>query len=78
MRLASGGLFVGSKTSIPEEIDHREIAVPLPVVGKVQFLLASEPSKSSKPRTLYVVFFIKENVHVERRRAGNRLGNEDI
>jgi len=78
MRLVSGRFFVGSKTSIPEEIDHREIAVPLPVVDKVQFLLAPEPSKSSKPQTLYVVFFIKENVHVERRRTCDRLGNEDI
>jgi hypothetical protein len=37
-------------------MDHREIAVRVPVMNEMQFLFPSEPRKSLKPRSLYVVF----------------------
>lgn len=40
---------IGAKDPIPEEIDHRKIAVCVPVVNEMQFLLASEPFKPLKP-----------------------------
>jgi hypothetical protein len=48
-------------------MDHREIAVRVPVMNEVQFLFASEPCKPLKPRSLYVVFLIEKDVRVERR-----------
>jgi hypothetical protein len=56
---------IGTENSIPEEMDHRKIAVGMPVMNKVKFLFASEPSKPLKPRSLYVVFIVKKNVRVE-------------
>ena len=44
----SGQASVSPKNPIPEEIDHREIAVRVPVVSEVEFLLASEPCKTPK------------------------------
>jgi hypothetical protein len=40
---------IGAEKPIPEEIDHREIAVPLAVVDEMEFLLSSEPGKAAKP-----------------------------
>src|SRR5713226_413982 len=34
---------IGTEDPIPEEMDHREIAVRVPVMNEVQFLFASEP-----------------------------------
>jgi hypothetical protein len=39
------------------------------VMNKVQFLLASEPSKPLKPRSLYVIFLVKKDMRVKRRRT---------
>jgi hypothetical protein len=50
-------------------MDHREIAVRVPVMNEVQFLLPPEPCKLLKPRTLYVVLLIEEHMRVERRRT---------
>jgi hypothetical protein len=50
-------------------MDHREIAVRVPVMNEMQFLFPSEPCKSLKPRSLYVVFLIEKDVCVERRRT---------
>ena len=40
---------VGTKKPIPEEIEHREIAVPMAVVDEMELLLSSEPGKAAKP-----------------------------
>ena len=56
---------IGTENSIPEEMDHREIAVGMPVMNEVKFLFASEPSKPLKPRSLYVVFIVEKHVRVE-------------
>jgi hypothetical protein len=60
---------IGTENPIPEEMDHREIAVRVPVMNEVQFLFPSEPCKPLKPRSLYVVFLIEKDVRVERRRT---------
>src|SRR5205823_14519902 len=60
---------IGTKNPIPEEMDHREIAVRVPVMNEMQFLFPSEPCKSLKPRSLYVVFFVEIDMRVKRRRA---------
>jgi len=47
-------------------MDHREIAVRVPVMNEMQFLFLSEPCKSLKPRSLYVVFLVEIDMRVER------------
>ena len=59
-------------------MDHREIAVRVPVMNKVQFLFPSEPCKPLKPRSLYMVFLIEKDVRVERRRTCDYLSHEEI
>jgi hypothetical protein len=59
----------GTENPVPEEMDHREIAVRVPMMNEMQFLFPSEPCKSLKPRSLYVVFLIEKDVRVERRRT---------
>jgi hypothetical protein len=39
---------VGTENPIPEEVNHRKIAVRVVVMNEVQFLFPSEPSKSLK------------------------------
>src|SRR5262249_58323938 len=60
---------IGTENPIPEEMDHREIAVRVPVMNEMQFLFPSEPCKSLKPRSLYVVFLVEIDMRVERCRA---------
>src|SRR6516162_7652726 len=60
---------IGTENPIPEEMNHREIAVRVPVMNEMQFLFPSEPCKSLKPRSLYVVFLIEKDVRVKRRRT---------
>jgi len=50
-------------------MDHREIAVRVPVMNEMQFLFPSEPCKSLEPRSLYVIFLVEKDVRVERRRT---------
>src|ERR1700730_17111283 len=69
---------IGTENPIPEEMDHREIAVRVPMMNEVQFLFASEPCKPLKPRSLYVVFLVEKDVRVERRRTCNYLNHEEI
>lgn len=69
---------IGTENPIPEEMDHREIAVRVPVMNEVQFLFASEPCKPPKPRSLYVVFLVEKDVRVERGRTCNYLNHEEI
>src|ERR1700680_321015 len=60
---------IGTADSIPEEMDHREIAVRVPVMHKVQLLLPSKPCEPLKPRSFYMVFLVKKHVRVERCRT---------
>ena len=59
-------------------MDHREIAVRMPVMNEVQFLFVSEPCKPLKPRSLYVIFLVEKDVGVERRRTCDCLNHEEI
>src|ERR1700732_111885 len=59
-------------------MDHRKIAVRVPVMNEVQFLFPSEPCKPLKPRSLYVVLLIEKDVRVERRRTCGHLDREEI
>jgi hypothetical protein len=54
LALSSFRLSIGTKNPIPEEMDHREIAVRVPVMNEVQFLFPSEPCKPFKSRSLCV------------------------
>jgi hypothetical protein len=70
MSIDSESLFrirpsIGAENPIPEEMDHREIAVRVPVMNEVQFLFPSEPCKPLQPRSLYVVFLVEKDVRVE-------------
>jgi len=69
---------IGTENPIPEEMDHREIAVCVPVMNEVQFLFPSEPCKPLKPRSLYVVFLVEKDVRVEGRRTCNYLNHQEI
>jgi hypothetical protein len=59
-------------------MDHREITVRVAVMNEVQFLLPSEPCKSLKPRSLYVILLIEKDVRIERRRTCSYLNHEEI
>ena len=48
---------------------YTKIAIRVAVMNKVQFLLASEPLKPLKPRSLYVIFLVEKDMRVKRRRA---------
>ena len=78
LSLSSVRASIGTEDPIPEEMDHREIAVRVPVMNEVQFLFASEPCKPLKPRSLYVVFLVEKDVRVERRRTRDDLNHEEI
>src|SRR6266852_5161518 len=69
---------ISTENPIPEEMDHREIAVRVPVMNEVQFLFASEPCKPLHPRSLYVVFLVEKDVRVERHRTCDYLNHEEI
>ena len=60
---------IGTENLVPEEVNHTKIAVRVTVMNKVQFLLASEPRKPLKPRSLYVIFLVEKDMRVKRRRA---------
>jgi hypothetical protein len=59
-------------------MDHYEIAVRMPMMNEVQFLFPSEPCKPLKPRSVYVVFLVEEDVRVERHRTCDYLNDEEI
>ena len=56
---------VGSENSVPEKVDHREIAVPVQMVDKVKLLLAPEPSEACEDRSVGVVLLVKIYVRGE-------------
>ena len=60
---------IGTENLVPEEVNYTKIAIRVTVMNKVQFLLASEPRKPLKPRSLYVIFLVEKNMRVKRRRA---------
>jgi hypothetical protein len=72
------GIPVGSENSVPEEVDHREIAVRVRMVDKVKLLLASEPSEACEPRSFGMVLLVKKYVYTERHRAGSGHHEEQI
>src|SRR5258708_31147897 len=69
---------IGTENPIPEEIDHREIAVRMTVMSEVRFLHPSEPCKPPKPRSLDVLFLVEKDRRVVGRRTGDHLTNEEI
>ena len=60
---------IGAENLIPEEVNYTKIAIRVTVMNEVQFLLASEPRKPLKPRSFYVIFLVKKDMRVKRRRA---------
>jgi hypothetical protein len=56
---------VGSENSVPEEVDHREIAVRAQMVDEVKLLFAPEPSEAREVRTFDVVLLVQIYVRVE-------------
>jgi hypothetical protein len=78
LSLSSIRASIGTENPVPKEMDHREITVRVPVMDEMQFLLPSEPCKSLKPGSLYVVFLVEKDVRVERRRTCDYLSHEEI
>jgi len=72
------GTSVGSEQSVPEEVDHREIAVCVQVVDEVTLLLAPEPSETREFRSCDMVFLVKIYVRIERRRTCKGHYDEQI
>ena len=60
---------IGAENLVPEEVNYTKIAIRVTVMNEVQFLLASEPRKPLKPRSFYVIFLVKKDMRVKRRRA---------
>ena len=60
---------IGTENLIPEEVNYTKIAIRVPVMNKVQLLLASKPRKPLKPRSLYVIFLVEKDVRVKGHRA---------
>ena len=56
---------IGTENLIPEEVNYTKITIRVTVMNKVQFLMASEPRKPLKPRSLYVIFLVKKDVRVK-------------
>jgi hypothetical protein len=69
---------IGTEQSIPEEIDHREIAVGVPVMGEMELLFPPEPGEPLKPGSFHVVLLVKEDMRVKRRSACDCLNDEKI
>jgi hypothetical protein len=69
---------VGTENPIPEEMDHRKIAVRVVVMNEVQLPFPSEPCKPLKPRSLHVILLIDKDVRVEWGRTCGYLNYEEI
>jgi hypothetical protein len=61
--------FDRCQESYPRKMNYTKIAIRVTVMNKVQFLLPSEPRKSSEPRSLDVIFLVEKEVCVKRCRA---------
>ena len=60
---------IGTENLIPEEVNYTKITTRVTVMNKVQFLMASEPRKPLKPRSFYVIFLVKKDMRIKRRRT---------
>ena len=60
---------IATQNLISKKVNYSKIAIRVTVMNKVQFLLASEPRKPLKPRSLYVIFLVEKDMRVKRRRA---------
>ena len=69
---------ISTEHPIPEEIDHREIAVGVSMMREVQLLFVSKPCEPLKPRALYVVFLVEKDVRVKGRGTCDCLNHEEI
>ena len=69
---------IGAEQSIPEEIDHREIAAGVPVVGEMKLLFPPEPCESLKPRSFHMILFVEEDMGVEGHGACDCLDHKEI
>jgi len=49
---------IGAEQPIPEEIDHREVVVPVAMVDEMELLLSPEPRKAAKPRSLNMILIV--------------------
>jgi hypothetical protein len=76
--ISASGTSVRSEQSVPEEVNHRKVAVRVQMVDEVKLLLAPEPSEACKTRSFNVVFLVKKHVCVERRRTGSCHYEEQI
>ena len=59
-------------------MDHREIAVRVPMMNEVQLLLPPEPCEPLKPRTLHVIFLVEKDMRIERYRTCDHLNHEEV
>jgi hypothetical protein len=59
-------------------MDHRVIAIRVPVMNEVQFLFPSEPCKPLKSRSLHVIFLVEKDVPVKRHCACDNQNDEKI
>ena len=50
---------IGAEKPIPEEIDHRKIAVPMAVVDEMELLLSSKPGKAAKTRSGNMILVVE-------------------
>jgi hypothetical protein len=69
---------IGTENLVPEEVNYCKIAIRMTVMNEVQFLLASEPRKPLKPRSLHVIFLVEKDMRVKRRRAGDYRHHKKI
>ena len=58
-------LSIGTENLVPEEVNYTKISISVTMMNKVQFLLASEPRKPLKPRSLYVIFLVEKDMRVK-------------
>ena len=76
--LSTIGLSICPEDSIPKKVDHRKIAFGVAVMNEVKFLFALEPRKALKSRSRCVIFLIKIDMCVKRRRACDGRHDEKI
>ena len=77
-RHARVGGAISAEQPVPKEVDHREIAVRVPVMHEVQFLHVSEPAEPKQPRSLDVIFPVEEGMGIERGGARDQHGDQNI
>jgi hypothetical protein len=71
-------MAIGAEKPIPEEIDHREIAVPMAVVNEMELLLSSKPGKAAKPWSRNMILVVDIIMPAEWQRHYRKLNHEQI